>query len=543
MYALVLGLWWLALLYFNPRFLALLIGPESLLAKGALLLFVLLSNLFWLYASYHLVLVGCAYALAWRRSSSTVADAAPTPPVPAVALLYTTCNDFQEDAARSHLQLDYSNDHLFLCDDSNRQEYQARVDAFARQHPDRVTVIRRATRTGFKAGNVNHALRQIGAAYEYFSLSDADTVLPPDYITALLPSAAQPGIAFAQARQTSRTNATMTPFARWMAYATDAHYLHYATTKNRFGFVMCYGHGALMRRAVWEAVGGFPEIATEDLAYSMEARRLGYEGVFVHEVVCHEEFPPTYRQYRKRNEKWIQGTMECLWRYYPAFLRAPHIPWMEKLDVLISAGSLLLALPFVLLLMLTGICLPLAFAHLQTQGPMLRLPVAQDHSLISWLAQLHGSLFWSWDVFGLVVATTLAPLVPAAIDLLRRPLTLLRYLAAYLFHFFALQVTSALHVVAFLLTRRAMFPVTGDAGALSLANDTAVFALEGLGGLLCAWLSLQTDNIWFLAPAAALLASPLVARWNFNVQLTRVIAVAPLAITCALMLLIGGNLP
>ena len=147
MYVVMLGAWGLTLLYFNPRFLALLIGPEPLMAKLMVVLYVLLSNLLWLYTCYHLVIVGYSYI--YPYAARTPRQGSPFHATPAVALLYTTCNDFQEAAAQAHLTLDYPNYHLFLLDDSNRHDYRARVDAFAQQHPNRVTVIRRGARVGF----------------------------------------------------------------------------------------------------------------------------------------------------------------------------------------------------------------------------------------------------------------------------------------------------------------------------------------------------------------------------------------------------------
>ncbi|MBI3328418.1 MAG: glycosyltransferase [Nitrospinae bacterium] len=560
MYAVILGLWALCLLYFDPPLAALLIGPEPLLAKLGVGGLILGLNLFWFYAWYHLVIVGYSY-LAPRSTPPPFLLNVPSCGVPKVALLYTTCNDFQEEAARTHLQQDYPDFHLFLLDDGTVPAYCQRVDAFARQHPDRVSVIRRVSRTGFKAGNVNHALRLISDQYAYFSISDADTILPPNYLRALLPPIANPRIAFAQATQRANPRQP-TPFARIMAFHTDLHYRHYASTKNRFGFVMFYGHGALMRMDVWKILGGFPEIATEDLAYAIKARAAGYEGVLVEDVVCLEEFPPTYRQYRKRNEKWIRGTTECLVEGFPTMWKARHIPWFEKLDVVASGLSLLLALPFVLLLLLVSLLLPLWFTCFRFQGPMLRMPMMIEKTWLAIATQVQGNLFLNWPGYGLVLTAVCAPMLPIVIDFARRPATLLRSLATFSFQCCALQIASATHALSYLMTQTSVFPVTGDVTEDRARRERGVEPRRGLanwlaeshanrralvlGELVCAaifWgLGIATQNIWLFPLAIALGLSPMVLRWNLDPTPLRLAIWAPFVLTLSIVGMVARNL-
>ncbi|MCX5698777.1 MAG: glycosyltransferase [Candidatus Omnitrophica bacterium] len=557
MFGVMLGSWILCLLYFNPRLLALLIGPEPFIAKFCLLLFILGLDLFWFYAFFHLVIVGFSYFKPSDNLTSLLLTHPPTT-LPKVALLYATCHDFREEAVYSHLHQDYPNYHLFILDDSSDQAYQKRIDEFAKNHLNRITVIRRNNRVGFKAGNLNHALNEISPNYEYFSVSDADTLLPPNYISALLVYALNPTIAFAQAAQKTSLN-QKTNFARFMGLNTDIHFRRYASTKNQYGFVMWYGHGALLRRDIWEQVGGFPEIVTEDLAYSMQAREAGYAGVFVEDVVCEEDFPPTYQQYRKRNEKWIRGTAECLLKFYPSFVKSARISWIEKMDVLVSGLSLLTALPFLFFLLLSGIVLPLFFTHFQFLGPMFRAPILYDKNPLAIVTQLRGNLFWSWDVFLLMVASVFAPLVPACIDYRRHPRVVMRYLSTYIFCFFSLQVASAMHSIVVLVTGKAVFPVTGECARQDRqnvqriisqawarqahANLAWIFLLEVIAGLVFWGIGAAAHNIWFLPVACALLLSPCVFKWNFNSWMMEYAAALPFVITLGIIYFIGKGLP
>lgn len=541
MFSVMFGLWILCLLYFDPRLAAILIGPEPFLAKLFLSLFIIILNLLWFYVFFHLVIVIFSYL---RRSKGIFVLSRPYSLLanPPVALLYATSNDFQEAPLSSHLKQDYLNYHVFILDDSTSEDYKNRIDEFCRKNLRQITVIRRPNRKGFKAGNINYALRIIDEKYEFFSVSDADTVLPSDYITTLLPYVSEAGIAFAQANQKANPG-QKDQFAQFMGLNTDIHFKHYAAVKNSFGFVMWYGHAALMRRDIYNKVKGLPEIASEDLAYSMKVREAGYEGIFVEDVVCLEDFPVTYQQYRKRNEKWVSGTTECLLKYYPSFLRAKHIPWFEKMDVFVSGASLLLAFPFIMLLFLVGIALPVYYTHFQFQGPMFLMPVMYENSPLMTATHIQSNLFWSWDVFLLVTAAIFAPLIPAIVDYFCQPKRLIKYIAAYIFCFFSIQIVSTLHFLTALFTKKAVFLVTGDNRQLqSQANHRLVIFTEIAMGLVFFIIGNATRNIWFLPIAAALCASPCLFRWNLNSKLMRYVIFMPFVLTLGIIYFIGKRL-
>ena len=550
LFTVMIALWGLCVLYFSPRLFALLAGPEPNHVKALLLIFILIQILFWFYIFFHLVIISFSYISPFRKTSIPSNSFSQS----LVALLYTTCNDFQEDAARSHLEQDYKKYRLFILDDSNDIEYRLKVDSFANSYPGKVTVIRREGRVGFKAGNVNHALLQIPKEYEYFSISDADTTLPVSYISTLIPYVESPNIAFVQANLSSH-QCQKTVFADHFAINTDIHFKRYTSTKNKYGFVMWYGHGALMRRDVYDHLGGFPEIATEDLAYSIKVREYGYEGIYCDQISCFEDFPLTYLQYRKRNEKWIRGTTECLIKYYLTFLKSTNVLWFEKLDVLVSAGTLFFAFPYVLFLIIGGILLPLFYHHFQFAGPMFKMPIAYDHLSMGMVQHIQSNLFWSWDLFILFLATIISPLLPVFIDYRREPKKVFNYLNIYIFCFFSVQVISVVHFIVGLITRTAVFPVTGEKEQSSdthrsmskpwyqraHSNLNIMLWAEFIIGIIFMTISYQSQNIWFMPIALALIFSPVLFHSNLENRLIRQIVSFPLImIVCILYFIVQG---
>ena len=127
----------------------------------------------------------------------------------------------------------------------------------------------------------------------YFAIVDADEMLPRDFLSRMLPSFdVDDQIGFVQANHRYLNNKT-SAFASAMSEHADLHWGLFLPARNKYGFVMFYGHGAVIRKRVWEKVGGFPEIVSEDIAFTTKIRELGFYGVFLKDVVAGEAFSPT----------------------------------------------------------------------------------------------------------------------------------------------------------------------------------------------------------------------------------------------------------
>ncbi|MBU1086558.1 MAG: glycosyltransferase [Candidatus Omnitrophica bacterium] len=559
MFFTILCLWFWTVLYFNPRILALLFGPENILAKLALISFLLLLDLFWYYALYHVVIIAFAYFENTPISKTLLKDNQILIQNPSVALLYTTYNDFQENAVLSCINQEYANFQVFILDDSTDADYKNRIDIFAGQYKKKVIVIRRKNRNGYKAGNINNALNQI-KGFEYFSISDADSILPKNYISGLLPYFKGNKIAFVQARQESNPEQKST-FAQQLGYQVSLHCDYYMKTKNRYGYVMFYGHGAMLRTDVYHEAGGFPEIATEDLAYSMLIRERGYFGVSAEDVVCYEDFPPTYQQYRRRNEKWIRGTTECLFKYYPSFVKSKNITWMEKVDVLSSACLLLLPFPFFILLLLVGILLPFFYYNFRFQGLMFRMPIEFDNSLLKLMVKTTSNLFWSIDFFVLLIISIIGPMIPPLVELVKYPKQRFKFIIMHAFMFYATEITSSLNLFAYLLSRSATFPVTGHTQKNTqnirvesnrdsfreftrnpVANHKITVILEAVFAVIFFIISMLSKNIWFLLFSVGLAISIILIRFGFENRNVRYLVSLPLVLLVMIIILIGKTL-
>ncbi len=458
LYVAIFASWAVALWWFHPRLSHLIHLARGPWEHAALLFFVAFTELAWLYGFYNIGVV--AFAQLYRRRARRVAIPAPVPvPAPAVAILYTTCNDFVERSAESCVAQSYPAFTVYLLDDGTEPEHRARVDAFAARHPERVRVVRRESRRGYKAGNLNHALRTAAIAEPLFALVDADEVLPPDFLQRMVPRLlVDDACGFVQANHRCIASRPGT-LADAMGVGIDIHWRWYQPLRNRYGFVMLLGHGALLRRAAWEEAGGFPEIVSEDLGFALRVREHGWRGRFAEDVICFEEFPESVRAFRVRHMKWTRGTCEFLAREMGRALRSRRITLVEKLDVLFPTLSLPLSLFYFLYLVDANLVIASLFG---APRPMTLALGAAHLVLPTWGLDARFRAVMSADFFFITIATFLAPILCFIIELARQPRVLFRFLCRSSTIYSALGPMSCMGVVSFLVTRQARFLVTGD---------------------------------------------------------------------------------
>lgn len=545
LYLTVLGVWIGVVAWFHPHFVKLLELGTSWEAKLSLGFFVLFIDIAWAYAAYNVSVI--AFSAMYRRRRLAPPAEAPLHEAPAVALLYTTCNDFVESSVRSCVEQDYPNYRVYILDDSSDPEYRRRIDRFAAAHPSRVLVVRRDDRRAYKAGNLNHALASV-AREPLFALVDADEILPPDFLSRLAPRIlAMPDCGFIQANHRSNPHTT-SALARDLGRGVDSHWRWYHPLRNDYGFVMLLGHGALIRRQAWADAGGFPELVSEDLAFALRARECGWRGRFAEDVLCYEEFPEDVRAFRVRHMKWTRGTCEFLLHEAGRLVRSPRLSWVEKVDILLPTLNLPLSFLFFLFVINANIVLTSLFGNVDhvtwvVAGEEWRVRVMRLDPAFGVLNRA--------DLYAVTLIALFSPILCFVIDMWRRPLQLLSFLAKSTALYGALGPLSSIGVLLFGFMRRAVFHVTADRSSrvrdpavparrrLRLWGELRQFAqrshpdhllvqaLELLVGASLVVLACLTMQIPFLGLAIGYLMLPLLHHWRWETGAVRLLVHVP----------------
>ena len=244
-----------------------------------------------------------------------------------------------------------------------------------------------------------------------------------------------------------------------MGIGIDIHWQWYQPLRNKYGFVMLLGHGAVLRRRCWEVVGGFPEIVSEDLGFAIRLRERGWRGKFVEDVVCYEDFPGTVRAFRVRHMKWTRGTSQFLRREIWNLLRAKNISWPEKFDILFPTLNLPLTLLYFLFMVDANLVFPALFS---VERPMTIVMGSNEIVLPIHALQEGFNAIYSTDFFLITLLTFLSPVLVFIMELWKRPFFLFRFLCHSTAVYAALGPLSAIGVVSYLVTGKAVFLVTGD---------------------------------------------------------------------------------
>jgi len=283
------------------------VSPDALPTAAALALFGLTSSLIWVSGARH---AGLWLASQRARAGGNSAHAAPSTSVGAgarVALLYCTADDFNAPALAQSMRQDRPVSTLIL-DDSTTATGRAEVDEFAAQHD--VLVVRRELRTGYKAGNLNHAIADLHSAADFVVILDSDEVIPADFVSRALGHLQDPRVGIVQARHIARAGTTA--FSQTFSGMLGTHIASTQPGRTLIGMSNFMGRGAMVRLAAYRAAGGIPELVCEDVAFSIAMRRAGYRIVYAHDLVSEEDYPVDYGAFRTQHLKTTQGAIELL---------------------------------------------------------------------------------------------------------------------------------------------------------------------------------------------------------------------------------------
>jgi cellulose synthase/poly-beta-1,6-N-acetylglucosamine synthase-like glycosyltransferase len=437
--------------------------------------------------------------------------------------LYPTANDFEHRALLSCVAQRYPNFHVFILDDSSRDEYRTQVDAFHREFPQGTTVVRRESHEGFKAGNINNALGVISSDYELFAICDSDNVLAPDFLAQLTPYFQEDTwLGFAQASHRSN-GLREDSFIRDMESLANVRWEYHNLPRNRYGLPFCLGHGVVLRTEAWKQAGQFPFMVSEDIGLTFSMRRQGYYGRFVPDVICGEGIPPSLPAWRKAHFRMVTADLECLFKSVIPFVGFKGVTLVEKVD----AVARTLQIP------LSALFLPFLLAS------AFLLPSLPDES----------SAVTGWQFLLLNLLVALSGYVRFLVDLFPRMATAIRFISQMTALQLSLLLTTALGLLTFSLTRRAHFFVTAAAAGDRPGRDTnflsslarlnpnhpAVLAMGALLALLLAFLAVVTLNLVVLAVSLSVFIMLLLHRLGWDWLPGRVLVHVP-----ALLFLLGA---
>jgi cellulose synthase/poly-beta-1,6-N-acetylglucosamine synthase-like glycosyltransferase len=252
-------------------------------------------------------------------------------------------------------QIDYPREKLEIqiLDDSTDEttEIAHREAVHLRRLGFQIELVRRLDRIGFKAGALNHGLKQ--AKGEFFLILDADFIPPPEILQQTVHYFTDPAIGMIQTRW-GHINRSYSWLTRAQAILLDGHLLLEQTARSRTGrFFNFNGTAGLWRRSAIEQAGGWQhDTLTEDLDLSYRAQLKGAKFLFLSNIVTPAELPVDMSGFRSQQHRWTKGSIQTCKKVLPLVWKS-RLPWWIKVEAAVHLTSnfayLLLALLCVLL--------------------------------------------------------------------------------------------------------------------------------------------------------------------------------------------------
>jgi len=294
------------------------------------------------------------------------------------------------DWQREHLQIQVLDD----SDDETTAIARARVEYY-RQRGFDIALMRRADRTGFKAGALAAGLAQ--ATGEFIAVFDADFVPPRDFLKKTIPHFhAQPNLGLVQTRW-GHLNDDYSPLTRAEALALDGHFVVEQTARDRNGLFFNFnGTAGVWRRACIEDAGGWQgDTLSEDLDLSYRAQMRGWRFLFLPDVVAPAELPPQIHAYKRQQYRWAKGSTQVLLKLGAHVWTTPGLSVFKRIEGLLHlSGYLMNVLMLVLLLTLVPLMaldtrFPAAMMYLSFAmfGPIAVYALSQRALYPDWLSR------------------------------------------------------------------------------------------------------------------------------------------------------------
>lgn len=322
-------------------------------------------------------------------------------------------------------ELDYPQEKLQIqvLDDSDDSTTALIYAAVQNMQPSdiQVEVVRRDSRTGYKAGALAHALPL--ATGDFIAIFDADFVPPQDFLRRTMPyfiDSSNARVGFVQARW-GHLNRTFSWLTRCQALALDGHFVVEQSARDRSGYPFGFnGSAGIWRRACIEdpTVGGWQsDTLCEDLDLSYRAQMAGWRGLYDGTIEVPAEVPVQLLAFKRQQFRWAKGTIQTLRKLSRRVAHHAAWPLVTRIAAFAHLSSYLIH-PLLLLMLLVTLPMmlwdidparPLAYLSLFSLGPPILYATAQHH-----LTPRHWLRRWVWLPLlmllgtGLTVNNTLA---------------------------------------------------------------------------------------------------------------------------------------
>jgi len=226
---------------------------------------------------------------------------------------------------------------ILILDDSD-DDTSLEVDQVVAEYKEKhfqMVLLRRGNRAGFKAGALQAALSR--TEEEFIAIFDADFVPPADFLLRSLPYFEQDeSLGIVQSRWTF-LNKDYNLVTRAISHAIDVHFLVEQPGRYAAGVFQNFNGsgGVLRKKAIMEAGGWQADTLAEDLDLSYRMQMLGYRILYLRDLVCPCEIPPTVPSFKLQQGRWACGASTAAIKILPGLLKDRKLGIKQRLQAFI----------------------------------------------------------------------------------------------------------------------------------------------------------------------------------------------------------------
>ena len=164
--------------------------------------------------------------------------------------------------------------------------------------------------SGYKAGALRLALAHTASDAEIIGVIDADYVVDPDWLKALVPLFADPRVGLVQSPQDHRDGDRSV-----MHRAMNAEYAGFfdigMVQRNEVNAIIVHGTMCLIRRAAIESAGGWSsDTIVEDSDLGLALLEHGWLAHYTNRRYGYGLLPDTFEAYKRQRQRWAFGGIQ-----------------------------------------------------------------------------------------------------------------------------------------------------------------------------------------------------------------------------------------
>ena len=177
---------------------------------------------------------------------------------------------------------------------------------------------------GFKAGALNVALSKTHLEAKIIGVVDADYVVKPNWLSALVGYFRDPSVGIVQLPQAHREWGNQV-FRRMMNWEYDGFFRIGMHHRNERDAIIQHGTMTLIQAQALREHGAWSEwCVCEDAELGLRLMKQGFSTVYVDQVLGHGLTPDGFAAFKKQRYRWAQGGMQILKAHAKSLLTGPR---------------------------------------------------------------------------------------------------------------------------------------------------------------------------------------------------------------------------